>query len=77
MQLKPPKEEAPGLGGTSRKTDRTPPEYHHAQRLQASLRHRSNRVVSIGELMPGVFAATMAQLRLAAHGGRYGRDACD
>ena len=57
----PPKKER-GLGGTALKADLNKQAYHHAQRLQASLRRRLNRTASVREIMPAVLAATLAQL---------------
>jgi len=62
--MSPPPKRKPGLAGTGLKTNSTLREYHYRQRLQASLRRRQNRCLSIGQLMPLVLLATLAQVKL-------------
>jgi hypothetical protein len=61
MNLHPPEIEEPGLSRAGLKADKTTAEYHLRRRLQASLATRANRMLSIRELMPQVYAVTLAQ----------------
>jgi len=51
----PPRKER-GLGGTALNADSNKREYHGAQRLQAFVRRRPNRIASTGEIRPTVVA---------------------
>jgi len=70
MMIRPPPKKERELGGTALNTDWNTRAYHHAQRLQASLRRRLNRTASIAEIMPAVLRATLAQFTYLSGTGR-------
>ena len=70
MNAHAPPKRKPGLAGSGLKTNLTYARYHHARRLQESLRVRQNRCLSIGQLMPDVLLATLAQMKLGSRSAK-------